>query len=80
MFICGIYYPVSVLPQAVQIVARMIPLTYFLEYMRSFYGFGEANIMLGFGLGLFYFIVGIVALDRAIIMARRSGILLRLSE
>ncbi len=80
MFICGIYYPVSILPQAVQIVARAIPLTYFLEYMRSFYGFGEANIMMGFGLGLFYFAVGIIALDRAIIMARRSGILLRLSE
>ncbi len=80
MFICGIYYPVSVLPEAVQIVARAIPLTYFLEYMRSFYGFGEANIVTGFGLGLFYFAVGIIALDRAIIMARRSGILLRLSE
>lgn len=80
MFICGIYYPVSVLPSGVQVVARAIPLTYFLEYMRSFYGFGEANIMLGFALALFYFALGIVALDRAIIMARRSGILLRLSE
>ncbi|MBU4492671.1 MAG: ABC transporter permease [Euryarchaeota archaeon] len=80
MFICGIYYPVSVLPESIQILARAIPLTYFLEYMRSFYGFGEANIMLGFALALFYFALGLVALDRAIIMARRSGILLRLSE
>ncbi len=80
MFICGIYYPVSVLPQGIQIIARAIPLTYFLEYMRSFYGFGEANVMLGFALALFYFALGLIALDRAIIMARRSGILLRLSE
>lgn len=80
MFICGIYYPVSVLPQSIQILARAIPLTYFLEYMRSFYGFGGANITLGFALAIFYFIIGIIALDRAIIMARRSGILLRLSE
>ena len=80
MFICGIYYPVSVLPESVQMIARAIPLTYFLEYMRSFYGFREANIMLGFGLGIFYFAIGLIALDRAIIMARRSGILLRLSE
>lgn len=80
MFICGIYYPVSVLPASAQIVARAIPLTYFLEYMRSFYGFGEANVMIGFGLGIFYFAVGLIALERAIIMARRSGILLRLSE
>lgn len=80
MFICGIYYPVSVLPESARIVARAIPLTYFLEYMRSFYGFGEANVMIGFGLGIFYFAIGLIALDRAIIMARRSGILLRLSE
>jgi ABC-2 type transport system permease protein len=80
MFLCGIYYPVSVLPESARIVARAIPLTYFLEYMRSFYGFGEANVMVGFGLGIFYFAIGLIALERAIIMARRSGILLRLSE
>ena len=80
MFVCGIYYPVSILPQGVQIVARVIPLTYFLEYMRSFYGFGEANVMIGFALAIFYFVIGIILLDRAIIRARRSGILLRLSE
>ncbi|VVB84337.1 ABC-2 type transporter [uncultured archaeon] len=80
MFICGIYYPVSVLPESIQLIARAIPLTYFLEYMRSFYGFGHANVMLGFALGIFYFVAGIIALDRAVIMARRSGILLRLSE
>ncbi len=80
MFICGIYYPVSILPQGLQIIARAIPLTYFLEYMRSFYGFGEADVILGFALGLFYFIAGIIALDTAIIKARRTGIMLRLSE
>lgn len=80
MFICGIYYPVSVLPAGVQIIARAIPLTYFLEYMRSFYGYGEADVMSGFGLTFFYIIIGMMALDRAIVSARRSGMLLRLSE
>lgn len=80
MFVCGIYYPVSVLPEGVQMIARVIPLTYFLEYMRSFYGYGTANVLFGFGLAVFYFAIGIFALDRAIIGARRSGILLRLSE
>jgi len=80
MFVCGIYYPVSILPQGIQLVARAIPLTYFLEYMRSFYGFGAANVALGFILGLFYFVIGIIVLDMAIVRARRSGILLRLSE
>jgi ABC-2 type transport system permease protein len=80
MFVCGIYYPVSVLPEGVQMIARAIPLTYFLEYMRSFYGFGEADVMLGFGLGLFYLVFGLVALEIAVARARRSGMLLRLSE
>ncbi|VVB93347.1 ABC-2 type transporter [uncultured archaeon] len=80
MFICGIYYPVSILPQGLEIIARAIPLTYFLEYMRSFYGFGEGNVILGFALGLFYFLAGIIALDITIIRARRTGIMLRLSE
>ena len=80
MFVCGIYYPVQVLPWGIQILARAIPLTYFLEYMRSFYGFGEADVMFGFWLGLFYFVFGLLALERSIIRARRSGILLRLSE
>lgn len=80
MFICGIYYPVSILPQGIQVVARAIPLTYFLEYMRSFYGFGGGNAVPGFILALFYFVIGIIALDRVIVRARRSGILLRLSE
>ncbi len=80
MFVCGIYYPVSVLPWGVQMIARAIPLTYFLEYMRSFYGFGKADVMIGFGLGLFYLVFGLVALEIAVAGARRSGILLRLSE
>ncbi len=80
MFICGIYYPVSVLPWGIQMIARAIPLTYFLEYMRSFYGFGQADLVLGFGLAVLYFAMGIIVLERAIIRARRSGILLRLSE
>lgn len=80
MFICGIYYPVSVLPQGIQLIARAVPLTYFLEYMRSFYGFEESNVALGFGLAVFYFMAGIIALEIAIARARRSGILLRLSE
>jgi len=54
----------SVLPQGVQIIANAIPLTYFLEYMRSFYGYGESNVWFGFGLGIFYLVAGIIALER----------------
>jgi len=39
--ICGIYYPISILPTPLPEIARAIPLTYFLEYFRTFYGFDE---------------------------------------
>ena len=39
LLLCGLYYPVSVLPAEVQVLAQFIPLTYFLEYFRHFYGF-----------------------------------------
>lgn len=80
MLLCGIYYPVDVLPSSLQMVARMIPLTYFLEYYRSAYGFGSHHILVGFALALFYVGLGLIAFEMAIHRARRSGILLRLSE
>jgi hypothetical protein len=39
LLVCGIYYPVSILPQWGTAIAALIPLTYFLEYFRHFYGF-----------------------------------------
>jgi len=39
--VCGIYYPISILPFPLPQVAQVIPLTYFLAYFRSFYGFNE---------------------------------------
>ena len=39
LLLCGLYYPVSVLPAGVKQFAQFIPLTYFLDYFRHFYGF-----------------------------------------
>jgi len=69
-----------VLPGPVQAVARAIPLTYFLEYYRSAYGFGEHSIMTGIVLAVLYLVVGLVILEVSIERARRNGSLLRLSE
>ncbi len=80
LLLSGIYYPVEVLPPLLQSVARAIPLTYFLEYYRSIYIHGPHHILLGAALSVLYLAVGLLIFDRAIARARRTGILLRLSE
>jgi ABC-2 type transport system permease protein len=80
MLVSGIYYPVDILPSSLQAIARLIPLTYFLEYYRSAYGYGSHNVLFGAGLAVFYFLAGLLILNMAIDRARRTGMLLRLSE
>ena len=79
----GIYYPVSVLPEWAQVVAAGIPLTYFLDAFRQGYGF-EAQFahawLKGFALTGFYVVLAHLALASAITRARRTGLLLKLSE
>lgn len=81
--VCGIYYPVSVLPSPLPEVARAIPLTYFLEYFRSSYGFeSDASNLLGWGFGLtgFYLFLEAALLRWVIRLARRNGTFIKLSE
>jgi ABC-2 type transport system permease protein len=83
LLVCGIYYPVSMLPAPLAAVAGLIPLTYFLEAFRADYGFPptfEAPLARGFVIALAYVIAGYVAFDRAITRSRRTGMLLRLSD
>jgi ABC-2 type transport system permease protein len=80
LLVCGIYYPVEILPAPMQAVARAVPLTYFLEYYRSIFIPGSHNVMMGAGLALLYMALGLILLDGSIKRARKTGILLRLSE
>lgn len=83
MVLCGMYYPVELLPAPAKMLGSMLPITYFLEYFRSFYGFSSAfahPLATGYGLALLYFLGGLVLLDAAIHRARRSGVLMKLSE
>lgn len=80
MFLCGIYYPVSILPEPVAMLARAVPLTYYLEYFRSFYGFGSGDIAFGLALGVFYLLAELQLFELALRRAKRTGMLLRLSE
>lgn len=79
----GIYYPVTQLPPPLSVASGLIPLTYFLEYFRTFYGFPllfSAPLWRGFALVFLYLVGSLVLFHWAIERARQSGILLKLSE
>jgi ABC-2 type transport system permease protein len=80
LLVSGIYYPIEVLPAAFQLVARAIPLTYYLEYYRSIYIPGPHSLAIGVLLSAFYLTLGLILFDKSIERARRSGMMLRLSE
>jgi len=83
LLLCGMYYPVSVLPAEFQTLARFIPLTYFLEYFRHFYGCPlhySRPLLYGFSLSVLYILVSYALLHVTLKSAYRRGILLRLSE
>ncbi|NWF92953.1 MAG: ABC transporter permease [Syntrophaceae bacterium] len=83
VLICGVYYPISILPFPLPEIAQAIPLTFFLEYFRSFYGFesGYRNLLgWGFGLSGLYLLIEMVAFKAVLHHARRTGVLIKLSE
>jgi ABC-2 type transport system permease protein len=83
LLLCGIYYPVSILPNWIRVVAELMPLTYFLEYFRAFYGFQPTfSYVLGKGYAMViaYLFLEIYLMQVALRRAKKRGILLKLSE
>jgi len=83
MILCGIYYPVDILPKFFQYMALMVPITHFLEFFRQAYGFKAHTpypFVSGLCLTLLYIILSLRFLGHAYTRARRKGIIIRLSE
>ncbi len=83
MLICGIYYPVNFLPKIFLKLSEFIPLTYFLEYYRSAYGFAPLfshSLLKGFVLSFVYVIILFYLINYSFERARRTGMILKLSE
>jgi ABC-2 type transport system permease protein len=83
LLLCGVYYPVSILPAWVRGFAEIIPLTYFLEYFRMFYGFPPLSshvLAKGYWMVTVYLLIEVLAMKAALQRAKRTGLLLKLSE
>jgi ABC-2 type transport system permease protein len=83
LLLCGLYYPVSVLPPGVREMAQIIPLTYFLEYFRHFYGFplnSPHPLLYGFSQSVVYLGFCYILVQYTLKSALQRGTLLRLSE
>ncbi|MBN1595569.1 ABC transporter permease [candidate division FCPU426 bacterium] len=83
MLICGIYYPVTYLPKILTVLASFIPLTYFLEYFRTGYGFPLTfthPLLKGFILSFVYIAAILGLVHWAFARSRKTGMILKLSE
>ena len=83
MLVSGIYYPVSYLPKSVMYISSAIPLTFFLEYFRTGYGFTPVfsyPLVKGYALLAVYLLLFFWLLRYAFERSRRTGMILRLSE
>lgn len=81
--LAGIYYPVSVLPAPAAAVASAIPLTYFLDAYRAHFGFAPGYpypIATGLALAAGYVALSHWTFRAAVRHARRTGLLLKMSE
>lgn len=83
VMLAGVYYPVSILPSWAAAISAAIPLTYFLDAVRAGYGFTSEfahPLLRGFALAALYVTLAHLALAAAVTRARRTGLLLKLSE
>ena len=83
LLLCGVYYPVSVLPAPLAAAAAWVPLTHFLDGLRAHYGFAPVSTLpfaRGYALAVLYVAGGYALFSLAVTRARRTGMLLRLSD
>lgn len=82
LVLAGIYYPISVLPGPIAALASAVPLTYFLDAYRAYYGFAPEfshPVATGLALSVVYLALSHWSLVAAVERARRTGQLLKMS-
>ena len=78
-----IYYPLSILPDWLQIIAKGLPLVYIFEEVRSILLtniVNYSNIMSALLLNIFYFVLSVFVFYKAFHEARKRGTLINVGE
>ena len=78
-----IYYPLSILPDWLQIIAKMLPLVHIFEEVRSILlnnVVNYSNIMSALTLNLVYFVLAVIIFYSAFAGARKKGTLINIGE
>ena len=78
-----IYYPLSILPDTLQILAKALPLVYIFEEVRSILVnnvVNYSNIAIALILNFFYFLLSILVFYSAFDEARKRGTLINVGE
>jgi ABC-2 type transport system permease protein len=81
--LCCVYYPVSVLPSWLQVIALALPPTHVFEGMRSIllhHTFDIKELWWALSLNAVYLLVGYLVFSRFLASARVNGTLLKLGE
>ena len=78
-----IYYPLSILPDWLQILAKGLPLVYIFEEVRSILlnnVVNYSNIFSALKLNLIYFLISVFVFYRSFLQARKKGTLINVGE
>ena len=78
-----VYYPISILPEWLQFLAKCLPLVYIFEETRSILVSNSVdfkNIVMALFLNLFYFVGAVVIFYLSFYGARKKGTLVNMGE
>ena len=78
-----IYYPLSILPEWLQVLTKILPLVYIFEEVRSILlnnVVNYSNIVIALELNLIYFVGAIIVFYLAFYGARKKGTLINVGE
>lgn len=81
--VAAVFYPVSVLPPALRVIARLVPASYVFEGMRGIItngSFPQKELLLSFGLNAVYLIVAVLLFCRVLKTVKVKGLLTRIGE
>ncbi len=78
-----IYYPIEVLPESLQLIAKALPLVHIFDEMRSILinnSFNSYDIIKSISISIIYFIIGVAIFYKSYSGAKENGTLINMGE